>query len=81
MPLYDYACASCGAFRAFRPMRESDQPQACPVCAQLSERTLSAPFLAGAGSAGWMGRPRGAGQGRSWRSMCGFGCTHANCAA
>lgn len=79
MPLYDYACAACGEFRAFRPMRESDQPQACPACARLSERTLSAPFLGGQPT-GWMSRPRGPAQGASWRSMCGFGCSHANCA-
>jgi putative FmdB family regulatory protein len=80
MPLYDYACAGCGDFRAFRPMRESAEPQPCPGCARLSERTLSAPFLSGSAD-GWLSRPKGHAPGASWRSMCGFGCSHANCAS
>jgi putative FmdB family regulatory protein len=45
MPLYDYRCPTCGSFRAFRPMRESSFPVACPICAVSSERMLNAPFL------------------------------------
>lgn len=75
MPLYDYHCGRCGDFRAFRPMRDSQLPQACPECAASCQRSLSAPFLSGASSDGLLSRP----QGGSWRKMCGFGCTHAAC--
>lgn len=78
MPLYDYACADCGEFRAFRPMSASDQAHPCPTCDAPSARTLSAPFLGGQQD-GWLGRPKASAQGNSWRKMCGFGCTHANC--
>lgn len=79
MPLYDYACADCGEFRAFRAMRDSALPHPCPVCTQPSERTLSAPFLSGQEGGGWLGRSKPGAQGNSWRKMCGFGCSHANC--
>ncbi|MBK1616691.1 hypothetical protein CKO44_24945, partial [Rubrivivax gelatinosus] len=54
MPLYDYSCARCGAFRAFRPMAESARDTPCPQCAAPSARTLAAPMLGG-GGAGWLG--------------------------
>jgi putative FmdB family regulatory protein len=82
MPLYDYRCDACGDFRAFRPMSEAQASQPCPHCSALAPRRMSAPFLAGASSAGWLTQPGGAAPGRgSWRSACGFGCTHANCRA
>jgi putative FmdB family regulatory protein len=80
MPFYEYQCARCGDFRALRPMRESDLPQPCPDCEVPCERMLAAPFLA-AGSGAWLGKPRTASAGGSWRSMCGFGCSHAGCQA
>lgn len=80
MPLYDYQCASCGDFRTFRPMRESDLPQPCPGCEVPCERTLVAPFLAGESPSGWLTNPRRNHPGGSWRAACGFGCSHANCA-
>ena len=46
MPLYDYRCVSCGDFREFRPMTESNTSRACPVCGAPSERVIAAPFLA-----------------------------------
>ncbi len=77
MPLYDYACAACGPFRAFRPMAESDRPHPCPACAAAAVRTLTTPYLAGQGSSGgWLPRGDGAarGGGGSWRRACGLGC-------
>lgn len=46
MPLYDYACLTCGAFRALRPLRESRLPAPCPQCAVPCEKRVTAPFLA-----------------------------------
>jgi putative FmdB family regulatory protein len=80
MPLYDYRCESCGAFREFRPMSEAGKARPCPVCALPCARTLSAPFLGGNGASGWLTNPHpNAARGSSWRAACGFGCTHANC--
>jgi putative FmdB family regulatory protein len=46
MPLYDYACPDCGAFRAWRPMSESDLAIRCPDCAGTAQRAMVAPSLA-----------------------------------
>lgn len=76
MPFYDYACDRCGDFRLLRPMAESREPQACPVCGTACERAVSAPFLAGVLPPHGMTAPRNA-QGRApWRHVCGFGCSH-----
>ncbi len=32
MPLYEYECAGCGPFSAFRAMAEYAAPAACPKC-------------------------------------------------
>jgi putative FmdB family regulatory protein len=40
MPVYDYECATHGAFEALRPMSESAAPQPCPQCAQSSARVI-----------------------------------------
>ncbi|MDQ2963647.1 MAG: zinc ribbon domain-containing protein [Pseudomonadota bacterium] len=45
MPIYDYYCAACGSFEQRRPMKESGEPAACPVCHALSARVLTAPSL------------------------------------
>ncbi|MBP8301472.1 MAG: zinc ribbon domain-containing protein [Planctomycetes bacterium] len=78
MPIYDYHCAGCGAFREARPMAESRTPQPCPACGAASERAISAPFLA----RGDQPRPaasRSPGNGRvPWRAACGLGCSHAH---
>ncbi|MBS0429243.1 MAG: zinc ribbon domain-containing protein [Proteobacteria bacterium] len=47
MPAYEYECADCGGFDAFRSMSQRNEPAACPVCATPSPRVLaSAPRLA-----------------------------------
>ncbi|MDQ7955284.1 MAG: zinc ribbon domain-containing protein [Rhodocyclaceae bacterium] len=47
MPAYEYECAGCGGFDAFRSMSQRNEPAACPVCAAPSPRVLaSAPRLA-----------------------------------
>jgi putative FmdB family regulatory protein len=74
MPLYDYRCASCGDFREFAPMRESTASRVCPVCGAPSERTISAPFLAAAGSDVPAAPQRGGIFGS--RHVCGHGCAH-----
>lgn len=45
MPLYDYTCARHGAFRAWRPMSESDLATDCPECGGLSPRQIAMPYL------------------------------------
>jgi len=45
MPLYDYECNECGAFREWRGMDLSDQDAPCPSCGQPSKRSISMPFL------------------------------------
>jgi putative FmdB family regulatory protein len=48
MPVYDYACPSCGPFTATRPMAEYDRPLACPGCrAEAPRAILGAPFFSG----------------------------------
>ena len=78
MPFYDYRCDSCGDFREIRPMKESAQAQACPLCGEASERRLSAPFLAGNDSSGQAARPRGDQARVPWRMACGLGCSHSH---
>jgi putative FmdB family regulatory protein len=45
MPLYDYTCARHGAFRAWRPMSESDLAAGCPECGGPSLRQIAMPYL------------------------------------
>ncbi|HUC67605.1 MAG TPA: zinc ribbon domain-containing protein [Stellaceae bacterium] len=48
MPFYDYDCARCGPFTAFRPMAEYEAPIACPDCGEAAPRILlQAPLLGG----------------------------------
>ena len=48
MPFYDYDCARCGPFTAFRPMAEYEAPVACPDCSEAAPRILlQAPLLGG----------------------------------
>lgn len=78
MPMYDYRCDECGNFREIRPMAESREPRACPTCGTLSQRLLSAPFLAGQDQYGQIPN-RPIGQGRvPWRSACAMGCSHSH---
>ncbi|MFZ2989930.1 FmdB family zinc ribbon protein [Ideonella sp.] len=47
MPTYDYACATCGGFEAFRSLARRDEPALCPDCDALAPRVLvAAPRLA-----------------------------------
>ncbi|SAK54827.1 FmdB family zinc ribbon protein [Caballeronia ptereochthonis] len=49
MPVYDYECASCGAFEAVRRIAERDEPAACPLCGATATRvTIGAPSVGGA---------------------------------
>ncbi len=78
MPLYDYHCGSCGEFREFHPMSESGAPQVCPICNEVSERALSAPFLSGKGPNNLLANRRNDQTRVPWRTACGFGCSHAH---
>lgn len=47
MPTYDYACAGCGGFDAFRAVALRDEPMPCPDCGEASPRVFAcAPCLA-----------------------------------
>jgi putative FmdB family regulatory protein len=76
MPLYDYRCVSCGDFREFRPMAESNKSRMCPVCGAPSERLIAAPFLAGSNSNSQTTHRRN--DQTSIRRACGHahGCSH-----
>lgn len=45
MPLYNYACSTCGPFDAWSPMAEASHPCACPNCNRPSARDVAAPHL------------------------------------
>ena len=46
--MYEYDCAKCGPFEAFRPMALYDQPCACETCGASAPRVmLTAPSFAG----------------------------------
>ena len=45
MPLYDYECRDCGAFRDWRPMSEWNADVPCPDCSLPSRRQAAAPML------------------------------------
>jgi putative FmdB family regulatory protein len=42
MPMYDYACAGCGGFDAFRSSADRDLPAPCPDCGADSQRVMVA---------------------------------------
>ena len=47
MPAYDYECAGCGGFDAYRTMAARNEPAPCPACGAASPRVFaSAPRLA-----------------------------------
>jgi len=47
MPTYDYACAGCGGFDAFRALAQRDEPAVCPDCGSAAPRVfVTAPRLA-----------------------------------
>jgi putative FmdB family regulatory protein len=45
MPLYDYACADHGRFRAWAGMDEAGKPCPCPLCGAPGRREIAAPAL------------------------------------
>jgi putative FmdB family regulatory protein len=48
MPVYDYACADCGAFEEVRRIAERDDPALCPRCKAAATRVvIGAPTLGG----------------------------------
>ena len=48
MPIYDYECATCGLFTAFRAMTDYAKPAECDDCGAAAPRAiLTAPALAG----------------------------------
>lgn len=51
MPVYEFACAACGGFTAWRPMAESSAPAPCPGCGAGADRVLSATAGFGRGAA------------------------------
>jgi putative FmdB family regulatory protein len=47
MPVYEYFCDDCrGVFELLRPVRESSNPQPCPVCDADSKRLMPTEFAA-----------------------------------
>jgi putative FmdB family regulatory protein len=45
MPIYGYACTTCGPFEDFRPMADYDKPASCPSCGRSSPRRAAAAQL------------------------------------
>lgn len=45
MPFYDYDCADCGNFSAWRSLADRDVPVQCPNCQADAVRLISAPHL------------------------------------
>lgn len=45
MPLYQYACRTCGPFEDWRTLDQSQADAACPACAAPSPRTMALPFI------------------------------------
>lgn len=42
MPIYEYACASCGnQFEMMRPMSQSGDPASCPNCDSPADKQMS----------------------------------------
>ena len=74
MPIYEYACTSCGTtFEELRPMSAMDADAPCPDCRSRSRRRLSVFASFSTGSDGETGAIAGGGGG------CG-GCGPTGCA-
>lgn len=58
MPVYEFACQTCGPFEERRSRGDAGAPAVCPTCGGQAARVYSAPYLAlpgkkiGAGSPG-----------------------------
>jgi putative FmdB family regulatory protein len=46
MPLYGFACATCGPFDLLRPMSEAAAPARCPACGTEARRVFTPPGVA-----------------------------------
>lgn len=47
MPVYEYLCEDCeGVFEVVRQMKESEEPQPCPVCDTEGQRVMPSTFTA-----------------------------------
>lgn len=81
MPLYEYACPSCGTFEVIQKFSDTALTE-CPKCAAAVEKLLSAPAFHLKGS-GWYitdyarkGQSEGkAGEGKASESQSGEGKT------
>lgn len=49
MPIYSFACMTCGEFTDMRSMDRADEDAACPLCGSPAPRTVSAPYIWGRG--------------------------------
>jgi|KBSSwiStaDraftv2_1062776.scaffolds.fasta_scaffold1791904_2 putative FmdB family regulatory protein len=45
MPIYEYACVTCGSFEVFWPMAAAGAPADCPGCGAPVRRLFSSPAL------------------------------------
>lgn len=45
MPLYEFRCAACGEFEAWRKMAEVGNPMNCPSCSAIATRIFSPPSV------------------------------------
>lgn len=45
MPIYEYACATCGGFEVVWPMAAAGAPADCPGCGAPGRRVFSSPAL------------------------------------
>ncbi|MDC0831477.1 hypothetical protein CKA32_003857 [Geitlerinema sp. FC II] len=45
MPLYEYRCARCGEFEAWRTIAERQTPVNCPQCEAIAQRIFSPPMV------------------------------------
>ena len=68
MPLYDYFCSDCGAFREMVRMTDSALDQPCPSCGTQAQRMLSAPFFVDRGDTADAPAQRAQGAAGSWRA-------------
>ncbi len=76
MPIYEFACTSCGAeFERLRPMSRLDDPADCPQCDGEGQRHLSVFASFSSGANGEVSAIAGGGGG-----CCGGGGGGGGCA-
>ncbi|GAC1568005.1 MAG: hypothetical protein NVS2B3_09270 [Vulcanimicrobiaceae bacterium] len=56
MPLYEFACTTCGPFERRLSFDEAREAQTCPACARSSARVFSATYFRATPSASDLGR-------------------------